>query len=211
MPREAREKEPFSYYHIQQNCTKDLNVFKTKKHRLMFLETLEKVKGKYNFKLYGVSIHPMGFEIIIYDNGNDISKIMKSLNISIAMQYKCDEPKCGTVFKERYKSDIITFGDLKKRLNKLGLCVYLPDNLLDNCTKEEISKEECVDCMVKAKKKLNELLEAEEITFEEMLKNKAKRNELIKDFRKTSVLNLCEIGQMFGGLSESGVSKILSR
>ncbi|MBN2794196.1 MAG: hypothetical protein JXR88_02230 [Clostridia bacterium] len=211
MPREAREKKLYSYYYIEQKCEKSLVIFRTKKHRMMFLETLKKVKEKYNFKLYGVSVHRSGFEMILYDNGSDISKIMKSLNISIAMQYKCDDPECGVVFKERYKSEMITPATVSDRIKKLPLCVYMSKDLLDTFLVEEIPVKQCIDCVDKAEEKLKEILEAEGMTFEEMLKNKSFRNELIKDFRKTSVLSLAQLGELFGQISESGVSKILSR
>lgn len=211
MPREARAKKLYSYYYIEQKCDKSLVIFRTKKNRLMFLETLKKVKEKYNFKLYGVSVHRSGFELILYDNGSDISKIMKSLNISIAMQYKCDDPDCGVVFKERYKSEMITPSSVSERIKKLPLCVYMSEELLDLFLVEEMPIKQCIDCVDKAKEKLEEILESEGLTFEEMLKNKALRNELIKDFRKTSVLSLAQLGELFGQISESGVSKILSR
>jgi hypothetical protein len=211
MPREAREKKLFSYYYVEQKCDKGLAIFRTKKHRLMFLETLKKVKDKYSFKLYGVSVHRTGFELVLYDNGNDISKIMKSLNISIAMQYKCDDPECGVVFKERYKSEILSPASVSEQIKKLPLCVYMAKDLLDVFLVEETPVKQCIDCMSKAKEKLQDILEAEELTYEAMLKNKALRNELIKDFRKSSVLSLAQLGELFGGLSESGISKILSR
>ncbi|MDM8534949.1 DNA gyrase modulator [Clostridiaceae bacterium HSG29] len=59
--------------------------------------------------------------------------------------------------------------------------------------------------------KLNEILKNKNISFEEMLKNKKVRNELIKICRKNSTLSLKEIGKMFGNISESGVCKILSK
>lgn len=211
MPREAREKKLYSYYHIEQHCDKAIAVFRTKKNRLMFLETLQKVKEKFNFKLYGVGVHKTGFELVLYDNGSDISKIMKSLNISIAMQYKCNDPDCKVVFKERYKSEILKPEQVSNKIKQLPLCVYVDQKLLDTFLVESMEVKKCIDCLQKAKEKMDEILDAEDMTFEAMLKNKGFRNELIKDFRKTSVLSLKELGQLFGGISESGISKILSR
>jgi hypothetical protein len=44
-----------------------------------------------------------------------------------------------------------------------------------------------------------------------MLLNKAIRNELIKEFRQNSTLSLNEIGDLFGGISASGICKILNK
>jgi hypothetical protein len=62
-----------------------------------------------------------------------------------------------------------------------------------------------------AKDKLMEIIESEGYTFESMLKDKKYRNELIKDFRKQSILSLKELGELFGGISESGISRILKK
>jgi hypothetical protein len=177
----------------------------------MFLETLKKVKEKFNFKLYGVGVQKTGFELVLYDNGSDISKIMKSLNISIAMQYKCNDPECKVVFKERYKSEILSPDQVSSKIKQLPLCVYVEVDLLDPFLVETMEVKKCIDCLQKAQEKMDEILEAEGLTFDEMLKNKGYRNELIKDFRKTSVLSLKQLGDLFGGISESGISKILSR
>jgi hypothetical protein len=177
----------------------------------MFIETLKKVKEKYNFKLYGVGIKKTGFELVLYDNGSDITKIMKSLNISIAMQYKCDHQDCKVVFKERYKSEMLKPELVSGYIRKLPLCVYLDETMLDTFIVEDTEVKKCIDCMEKAKEKLSELLEMNDMTFEELGKNKSYRNELIKDFRQSSVLSLKQLGELFGGISESGISKILSR
>jgi hypothetical protein len=210
MPREARVKKLYSYYHIIQSCDKSIAVFKTKHDRLNFLATLGEVKEKYDFKLYGVGISKQGFELLLYDNGTDITKIMKSINISFAMKYKCRHDDCKVVFKERFKSEIIQQDQVDQLKKKLPLCVYIEDHLLDEIKTEEV-KELCIDCEEKAKEKLTIILEEEGMTFGEMLKNKSYRNDLMKRFRKTSVLNLNQIGDLFGGISESGVSKILKK
>jgi hypothetical protein len=211
MPREAREKKLFSTYLIQQTCDKGIVVFKTKKDRQIFLETVVKTKDKYGFKLYGLSIHKSGYEMVLYDHGNDITKIMKSLNISFAMQYKCEHETCKTVFKERYKSEILEPVKIEAAIRALPLCLYADQSLFDVYLAEKDDAEECLDCFDKAKEKLNELLDSEKMTFEEMLKKKALRNTYIKDFRKSSTLSLIDIGNLFGGLSESAICKILNK
>jgi len=208
--REAREKALFSTYYIKQLCP-NRDIFKTKEDRLIFIDTIIKVKETYNFKLYKMCINPNGYEMVLFDNGNDISKIMKSVNISFAMQYKCLHEACNTVFKERYKSHIINPDDILKEIKHLPICPYATDNLFDEYDSDLSELIDCIDCKEKAKNKLNEIISGEGLTFEEMLKKKKYRNELIKKFRQQSVLSLCELGELFGGLSESAISKILSR
>ncbi len=62
---------------------------------------------------------------------------------------------------------------------------------------------------VEALERLMRIAEAESMTLDELLKDKERRNALIREFRKSSLLSLKEIGNVFGGMSESTVSKIL--
>lgn len=209
MAREAREKKLFSTYYIKQTCP-DRQIFKNEDDRIIFIDTIVKVKDKYNFKLYKLCIHPEGYEMIVYDNGSDISKIMKSINISFAMQYKCQHEACKTVFKERYKSRILQACDVLNEINTLPTCLYASQDLFDDYEANTEVKD-CLDCKEKAKSKLLQLLAENQMTMTDMLKNKKYRNQLIKQFRQDSVLSLSELGILFGGLSESAISKILSR
>lgn len=212
MPREARQKKLYSNYYITQCGPKTDVIFSSEEDRKIFIRTLENVKTKYNFKLYGVGISPNGYEILLYDNGNDISKIMKSINISFAMKYKCEHEDCDSVFKERYKSVIVGQNELASVLSKMPLCIYIDAGLLDSTDEKEFNYNQvCLDCIEKAKSKLEEIVVTEGHTFEEMLKNKKWRNTLIQDFRKNSILSLSEIGDLFGGLSESAICKILNK
>lgn len=210
MAREARVKALYSTYHIQQCCPKE-KIFISKEDRLIFLTTLQQVKEKYDFKLYGLAIEENGYELIVFDNGSDISKIMKSINISFSMKYKCRHENCDQLFKERYKSLILEPSDIQASIDKLPPCLYSDESLIDAYESQDACVKDCIDCKDRANKKLLEILESEGYTFDSMLKNKKYRNELIKSFRKKSVLSLTELGELFGGLSESAISKILSR
>jgi hypothetical protein len=87
----------------------------------------------------------------------------------------------------------------------------MDEKWLDAIDIESCHDEGCIDCRVKAKKSLDKTLSERNISFQVMLKDKAMRNELIKKMRQDSTLSLVEIGDLFGGLSESAICKILSR
>lgn len=210
MAREARVKALYSTYHIQQCCPKE-SIFISKDDRLIFLKTLRQVKEKYDFKLYGIAIEENGYELIVYDNGSDISRIMKSINISFSMKYKCRHENCDQLFKERYKSRILESEEIQASIDELPPCLYSDDSLIDVYESQNACVKDCIDCKDRAKIELLKVIEGDGYTYEGMLKDKKYRNELIKTFRKKSVLSLVELGEMFGGLSESAISKILSR
>jgi REP element-mobilizing transposase RayT len=119
MPRKAREKKLFSFYKISQNCQSEQKIFKDDEDRQLLIKALLSSKEKHNFKLLGMCIKPCGYEMILYDNGSDISKIMKSINISFAMHFK-QLHETGIVFKERYKSDILRKETVQRALDDLS-------------------------------------------------------------------------------------------
>lgn len=211
MTRVAREKKLFSFYKISQNCMSGIEIFKNDEDRKILVNAFLKAKEKHNFNLFGIAIYTSGYEMIIYDNGSDLSKIMKSINISFAMKFKCNHENCGVVFKERYKSEVIPKHKLNEELMNLPYCKYLEQSWIDDLNIETCKKEECIDSLFKAKTSITQMLDDFELSYEGMLKNKNIRNELIKTIRKKSTLSLVELGNLFGGLSESTISKILSR
>ncbi|MBN2260048.1 MAG: transposase [Clostridiales bacterium] len=104
MPRKAREKIPFGTYLIIQSCIPDKKIFEDELDREEFINILKDKKNQFNFKIYGYCLaDDRKYKLIIYDNGSDISKIMKSINISYAYHIKNQ----GKIFNERYKSTLI--------------------------------------------------------------------------------------------------------
>lgn len=104
MARKAREKNLFGTYLIKQYGGGCRQLFMSDADREKFLDIVKKAKNKFNFKLYAYCLDDAdSYELIIYDNGSDISKIMKSINISYGMYAVCE----GKLFKDRYKSVLI--------------------------------------------------------------------------------------------------------
>lgn len=105
MARKAREKNVFGTYLIKQTGGGCRKLFMDSKDREKFISILKKAKQKFNFRLYAFCLkNDDAYELIIHDNGSDISKIMKSINISYGMYAVCE----GKLFKDRYKSSLIT-------------------------------------------------------------------------------------------------------
>ncbi|MCD5406062.1 MAG: hypothetical protein LRZ99_00010 [Desulfotomaculum sp.] len=65
-----------------------------------------------------------------------------------------------------------------------------------------------IDTIEQAREKITSIGQESKQTFEDMINNKETRDELIKMLRDNSSLTLKEIGKLFGGLSESRVSRI---
>jgi hypothetical protein len=260
MPREAREKAVYSTYYLYQEGSNH-NLFRNDEEKNIFLEVMGKTKKKYNFKLYAFCLNDYFYKLIIFDNGNDITKIMKSINISYTMKINRIRQEKGKIFDKRFISRIIDKAEMLLEFSKnihldskelkechSSYCAYFKEDennniidtdiilkgivsenkfkkyqmyinseeTLDNIVCEYnffecVDNKQCLKDMKQSKEKMKEILEEKNITFEDMLTNKKMRNELIKEFRKNSILSLKEIGEIFGGISESGICKILSK
>ena len=199
-------------------------LFSNDKDREKFYQILQQVKTKFGFKLYAYCFIKIDEYCLLIDaNGADISQIMKSVNITYAM-YK--ENKTG-LFRDRYKSELIKDADMLNMLltkihqfghdNKFNSgCFFNQTNnhsFLDPMPEEPFLQKEFekrISSLEEGRGELERVAELKGLSVEELLKNRELRNNQIKDFRRNSTLSLKEIGTLFGGLSESMVSKILS-
>lgn len=107
MPRQARLKGEFSVYHIIQRGNEKKNLFLSGDDMLRFLETLQRMKGKYNFLLYAYCLMDNHVHLLIDDNGNDISVLVKSINVSYAHYFNRTHQRCGHLFQDRFKSELV--------------------------------------------------------------------------------------------------------
>ncbi len=107
MPRLAREKGEFQTYHVIMRGNERKKIFLSDKDRIRFIEILHKMKNKYNYKLEAYCLMDNHVHILINDNGNDISTIIKSINISYAVYFNHVHNRVGHLFQDRFKSQIV--------------------------------------------------------------------------------------------------------
>lgn len=214
MARKARGATPEGVYHIQQRSTDQRSLFESDEERMRFLQLLKETKQKYGIKLYAYCLEdPNTYHIIIHANGSDLSKLMKSLNIAYAMYVGFE----GPLFKDRYKSTLIdsacTYEAIRSEvvyLKSEEMSCFNSDPMY--CDDENPFDTVCIPCLKtrdEAYQKLQQHARSHQLTVDEMLGNKEIRNALIIEFRKSSLLSLKDLGLLFGGLSESSISKIL--
>ena len=220
MARQARIKSEFGTFHIVQFGGGCRTLFTCNDDREKFLYIVHKAQKKFNFILHGYCLLDQDrYDLLIDVNGSDLSKIMKSINIAYAMYAKCD----GKLFSDRYKSKLLESIDAIKQIKDeiqafkkdqvdkrdYSICFESPTQLsspsinLDDCNN-------CIKCMDTAISKLQQIASEKGVSMDTLIQDKDIRNELIINFRKSSTLSLKSIGDLFGGLSESSVSKIIS-
>lgn len=118
MPRIARRRGEFSTYHIILRGNEKKNIFLDSGDKERFLEILSKIKKRYNFSVYAYCLMDNHLHLIIYDNGNDISLIMKSLGVSYVMYFNKKYQRVGHLFQDRYKSQIVDDDNYLLELSK---------------------------------------------------------------------------------------------
>ncbi|MGI5920551.1 MAG: transposase [Syntrophomonadaceae bacterium] len=272
MPRTQRVRGEFSTYHVVQRGNERKNIFRNHNDKTRFLEILARAKEKYNFLVYAYCLMDNHVHLVIADNGNDISKLIKSINVSYVIYFNRIYQRCGHLFQDRFKSELIDNdsyllevsryihnnpvkahivekpGDfqwssyniyLGKAVDNLNLLdtnkvlgwfsdnkrqaireyeKFVTQNVEVEPTILDINEEylqigqenhDYINDISTARIKLEKIMSEEQITMEELLKNKPRRNEIIRMFRKNSSFSLKEIGELFGGLSAPQVSRIV--
>ncbi len=274
MPRVQRIKGEFSTYHIIQRGNERKRIFRSDDDKYRFLETLAKIKDRYNFLVYAYCLMDNHIHLLINDNGNDISKIMKSLNVSYVIYFNRVYDRCGHLFQDRFKSELViddryllavsryihnnpvkakivetpnTFKwssysiysgethdsiglldtvkilgcfslNKKKAMSEYKKFVFQSgenEEYFLDIEEEYLSHEEgnhtYINGLSMAKAQIERILVNEKMGMEELLNNKPRRDELIRDIRRNSSLSLKELGKLVGGISESRISRIVNK
>lgn len=107
MPRYKRVISETGCYHIMIRGNNKANIFENNEDKERMLQILEKIKEKEYFKIYCYCIMNNHAHLVIKDNNNNISNIMKRLNISYAYYYNTNYNNIGHVFQDRYKSEAV--------------------------------------------------------------------------------------------------------
>ncbi len=129
MAREARHKKQFSVYYIYQACQLD-KMFISPADIDVLLEAIYFAKCQYDFTLIALDICESSYQLVLYDNGSDISSIMRSINIGFAMKLKREHFKMTT----RFKSKILNNGtEVLQYVSRFNLSkIQLPSRLLND-------------------------------------------------------------------------------
>ncbi len=272
MPRVRRIKGEFSTYHVVQRGNEKKNIFRNDEDKLKFLEIVSKAKEKHSFLIYAYCLMNNHVHLLINDNGNDISKLMKSINVSYVSYFNRIHERCGHLFQDRFRSEVVKDdryllevsryihnNPVKAKIEtKPGGFKWSSYNIYSGKASDDFglldtskilgffmgSKMKSVSEYEKfvtnygefdghildineeledfgqenrdrkhefslAKVRIEQMLDEEKMTMEKLLGNKSLRNEMIRTARKNYSLNLKDLGELFGGISESQVSRIV--
>lgn len=271
MPRVQRIRGEFSTYHVVQRGNEKKDIFRNEEDKFRFLETLSKARAKHDFLVYAYCLMDNHVHLLINDNGNDISKLMKSINVSYVAYFNRVHQRSGHLFQDRFRSELVkddryllevsryihnnpvkaklvekpsefkwssnniysgkanddfdlldtnmilgffagsiakSVAEYQKFVAKYG---EVNGNILDIEEHQDYGQENQgrTHTFSVAKARLEQILADEKITMEELLGKKSQRNEMIRTLRQNYSLNLKDLGELFGGISESQISRIV--
>ena len=107
MPRIARLKGINTTYHVIMRGNEKKNIFMHEKDKNRFIQTLIRMKEKYNHRVEAYCLMDNHVHLLINDNGNDISRIMKSTNVSYAHYFNKTYQRVGHLFQDRFLSEVV--------------------------------------------------------------------------------------------------------
>ncbi|MEA1940258.1 MAG: transposase [Candidatus Caldatribacteriota bacterium] len=107
MSRHPREYSKAGVYHVMLRGNERKNIIIDHYDKEKFINTIFKVKKNNVFKLYAYCIMSNHVHLIIKEEKEQISDIMKKIAVSYAYYFNCKYKRVGHVFQDRFKSEAI--------------------------------------------------------------------------------------------------------
>lgn len=231
MPRKSRVKDNYGTYHIRQRGSGLTPLFADETDRAEFLEIVIRTGEKNNFRVMAYCVAEEDqYDLILDANGCDISKVMKEINIRFSIHKKCE----GCLFRDRFQSELLSSAlivdptgtstpisgssdltgcrEFLKRIDELRVMEDQPYESLAGALDQVYQRgcQERIQDMAEARARLNAQLQELGMDLTGLRRDKVLRNQLMMRMKACSTLSLKQLGEVFGGLSESSVSKIVN-
>jgi REP element-mobilizing transposase RayT len=125
MPRQGRERSKSGVYHVMVRGINRQDIFFDDEDRQQYMKILHRVKKSSGCELYAYCLMDNHVHLLIKEIVDDISQVMKRLGISYAQCYNRKYERCGHVFQDRYKSEVV-----EEDNNFLAVLRYIHQNPL---------------------------------------------------------------------------------
>lgn len=221
MARKARKNQMTSIYAINQ--TSEQILFRNDLDRQSMMEIIKAAQRKFGFHCYAFCLlSDHGFKIILDVNDKNISSILSSISIAYALYRKADKK----LFTRRFKSKpLYSKEEVVAEVNRINqksdssynsFCFYDDasqqslDWLVDiHQTSIEITQEKKTSDIDEATLILDAWMKDNGCCDDDLKKDKNLRNECIARLHRETNCSMKQLGVLFGGISESTISKIL--
>ena len=107
MPRKARIKSETGIYHLICRGINKQNIFEDEEDKQRFLETLAHYKSLSGYSLYGYCLMDNHIHLLIKENKESVDQVIKRISSSYVYWYNQKYQRCGHLFQERYKSEVV--------------------------------------------------------------------------------------------------------
>lgn len=107
MPRRPREKCENSIYHVIVRGNNQGAIFLDDNDRDEYLKRLKRYKEKFKVSIYAYCLMTNHVHLLIYDNGQDISKVMQGLSLSYVIYFNKKYGRTGHLFQDRFNSVMV--------------------------------------------------------------------------------------------------------
>jgi putative transposase len=107
MPRHVRIRSNSGYYHIMLRGNEQKSIFHDDFDRNRFLEILSSKKENNSFYLHAFCLMNNHIHLMLSEYKENISTIMKRINISYVSYFNLKYKRVGHLFQDRFKSEIV--------------------------------------------------------------------------------------------------------
>jgi len=107
MPRHARKKSKTGIYHVVMRGLNRQNIFEEDEDYKRFIETLRKYKAVSEYEVYAYCLMGNHFHLLLKVGKEDLDLVVKRLAGSYVYWYNLKYRRCGSLFQDRYKSEVV--------------------------------------------------------------------------------------------------------
>lgn len=107
MPRKPREKSSTGIYHVMVRGVNGQDIFHDDKDRQKYISIIDKYKEICRFELYGYCLMSNHVHLLIRENEQTVSQIMRRLGTSYAYWHNQKYGRSGHLFQGRFKSETV--------------------------------------------------------------------------------------------------------
>lgn len=107
MPRQARKKSSSGIYHIMLRGINKQNIFEDNNDRKRFIDTIGYYKTISGYSLYGYCLMDNHVHLLLREANESMSMGIKRISSSFVHWYNQKYNRCGHLFQERYKSEVV--------------------------------------------------------------------------------------------------------
>lgn len=107
MPRKPRVMSNSHIYHLILRGINRQNIFTDESDALRLIETIKRYKAVCKFEIFAYCIMSNHIHILVRENEESISNIVKRISSSYVLWYNKKYKRCGHLFQERFRSEAV--------------------------------------------------------------------------------------------------------